>query len=154
MKKVLCFLLSVWAVCAVAETKLTIIRLQGEAQQYAIAQLGKITFKNDVMYLYGKQGNLLGYTDIDKVGKIVFDGVTALEQQDSDGSLRICSNPAQGLLVVKNLQGKQTVRVFSMTGQLVTQAPSMDGEVRIDVSGLGNGTYLLQAGAQVVKFVK
>ncbi len=154
MRKVVLLLLTCWAVCALADSKLVIVGLQGEEQPYVLAQLGRITFEDDVMYLYGKDGDLLGYTDIDRVGRLMFDERTAIGQPEADSFLYVCSDPAQQSLLVRNLQGGQTVRVFSMTGQLISQTPSADGEARVDVTGLANGTYLLQAGAQVVKFIK
>ena len=106
------------------------------------------------MYLYDHDNNLLGYNSIDQVGKIVVveDGQTALDEVN--GNVQIIMQPAQQSIIVKGLSGTQTIRVFNMAGNVLLSATSQAEQTLIDVSGLNNGTYLLQAGAQVVKFVK
>ena len=138
-----------------AASGLTVISLDNTEQQYALSQIGKITFAAGTMYLYDHDNNLLGYNSIDQVGKIVVvdDGQqTALDEVN--GGVQIIMQPAQQSIIVKGLSGSQTIRVFNMAGNVLLSAPSQAEQTLIDVSGLNNGTYLLQAGAQVIKFIK
>ena len=138
-----------------AESGLTVITLDNSEQQYALSQIGKITFAAGTMYLYDHDNNLLGYNSIDQVGKIVVvdDGQqTALDEVN--GGVQIIMQPAQQSIIVKGLSGSQTIRVFNMAGNVLLSATSQAEQTLIDVSGLKNGTYLLQAGAQVIKFIK
>ena len=154
MKKLLLILLSFWSACVMADISLTITDLHGYEQQLALSQLGKITFENGVMYLYDKTGSLLGYTDVEKVGKIVVEEVPSALCETNDEGLVIYPDLQQECLIVKNLQGKQLVRVFSLLGNLVSECLPLDGEAHVYLNGLAKGAYLLQVGAQVVKFVK
>ena len=137
-----------------AETELTIIPLNGAEQQYIISIIGKITFINEVMYLYDCNNTLLGSTPIDQVAKIIVseNSDTAIEAVGS--YVHIYADPTQQQLVVEGCWGNQTLRVFDNVGRIVLVENAQDSTMRIDVSCLPNGTYLLQFGAQVVKFIK
>lgn len=143
------------AVMVTAQTQMKVLLLAGAEQQYAIAQIGKITFVENVMFLHGEDGILLGATPVDEVDKIVFadSEIDALSQQTS-ATLRVFPNPTQQILFVSGLTGNQIVRIYSLHGQLLQSANVMDGEAQIPVEGLQCGTYLLQVGAQVLKFIK
>ena len=156
MKKILLLplmLLLAWT--AQAEmTHMKIESLSGE-EAFEIAQIGKITFSDNLMVLFDNDGNELGSTSVDLINKIVF-----CEEPDQAignvavSSIRVFPNPAQELLFIRGIEGQQTVRIFNMQGQVLQSALSVDGEASIPVGGLQNGTYLLQIGAQVVKFIK
>lgn len=129
--------------------------LSGE-EHFAIAQIGKITFANDLMNLYDNDGELLGTTPVKQIAKIVFqeDAATAIGDVAEPQSLLLYPNPTQECLFIRGLEGTQTVRIYNMQGQLLQSAIATDGEASLPVGGLQNGTYLLQAGAQVMKFIK
>lgn len=137
-----------------AASGLTVIGLDNTEQQFALSQIGKITFDAGTMYLYDHDNNLLGYNSIDQVGKIVVeeDGQESLDEVN--GNVQIIMQPAQQSIIVKGLSGTQTIRVFNMAGNVLLSVTSQAEQTLIDVSGLNNGTYLLQAGAQVIKFIK
>ena len=147
------FLLVGWTVRAdISHMKIEL--LTGE-ETFQIAQIGKITFVDNLMVLYGNDGRQLGSTSIDLIDKIVFS-----EEQDQAitnvvaSTIRVFPNPTQDALFIRGVEGEQTVRIFNMRGQVVQSAVTVDGEAILHVSGLPNGTYLLQVGAQVVKFIK
>jgi len=147
-------LLLLFASVIKAASGLTVIDLNGVEKQFALSQLGKITFNNGIMYLYDQSNTLLGYNAIDNVGQIVVvDDATSVEAV-SDSHLRVFADPAQQQIVVSGLEGSQTLRVYDTSGKLLLSTKTQADQSRIDVSTLSNGTYLLQFGAQVVKFVK
>lgn len=150
-----CFaLLLLIATTAKAVPSLTVITLDNTEQQFALSQIGKITFDGNTMFLYDQDNNVLGYNSLDQVGKIVVveDGTEALNEVNSN--VQIIMQPAQQSIIVKGLPGTQTIRVFNMAGNVLLSATSQAEQTTIDVSGLNHGIYLLQAGAQVVKFEK
>ena len=134
-------------------THLTIELLAGE-ETFAIAQIGKITFANNLMILYGKDGKQLGSTSLERIDKIVFSDQTEAISNVTVPSVQVFPNPTQDILFIRGIEGQQTVRIFSMQGLLILSAETMDGEAQLYVGGIQNGTYLLQIGAQVVKFIK
>ena len=144
------------AVWVTAQTHLVVQPLTGGEQQYAVAQIGKIQFADDVMQLYDLTGELLGSTPVAEVGKIVFgeQGEPTAISEANGLAVQVFPNPAQETIEVRGLKGEQTVRVYSLQGQLMQSATTVNGEAQLHVGGLQNGTYLLQAGAQVVKIIK
>lgn len=151
-RKILFLSLLLFAVVAMAETKLIVQPLNGADKHYAISQIGQLRFADDVMYLFDKQGTELGHTAVAEIGRIVFDDVpTALD--DVQPLVSVYPNPVQESLVINGLKGVQTVRIYSMQGQLV-RAEEGSSQIIINVSNLTNGEYLLQIGAETVKFIK
>lgn len=142
------------ATTAKAVPGLTVITLDNTEQQFALSQIGKITFDGNTMFLYDQDNNVLGYNSLDQVGKIIVveDGTEALNEVNSN--VQIIMQPAQQSIIVKGLPGTQTIRVFNMAGNMLLSATSQAEQTTIDVSGLNHGIYMLQAGAQVVKFEK
>lgn len=138
---------------AIAAPTLTVIDTYGMEKQYTIAQIGKITFEPGKIFLYGHDGQMLGWNNLNDVGQVAIeDEATAIESVTPQ--LQVFADPEQQQMVVVGLSENQTVRVFDTTGKLLFSTPSQTEQTRVDVSTLQNGTYLLQFGAQVVKFVK
>lgn len=139
-------------------TNLKIEPLLGAEQQYAVAQIGKITFADEVMYLFDQSGEQLGSTPLSQIGKILFDedgqeNPTSLEDAKLE-TIQVFPNPTQEWLVIRGLDGLQTIRIYSVQGQLMQSTVTNNGQAYIPVGSLQNGTYLVQVGAQVVKFIK
>ena len=144
------------AIAGYAEvTHLKIVPLAGDESASALAQIGKIVLSSEQMCLYDQDGSELGCTLFSQIGKIVFydNGTTGLTDTESS-AIQVFLDPTQESLFVRGVAGQQTVRVYSVSGQLLQSANATNGEANVPVSGLQNGTYLLQVGAQVVKFIK
>ena len=71
-----------------------------------------------------------------------------IEDVESD-AIVVYPNPTQDVLYVKGAENT-ILRVYDMQGQLLQTA---EGD-RLTVSSLSTGTYLLQIGTQVVRFIK
>lgn len=151
----LSLLLYAVGVFAQEPTHMSIVPLNGAEEQLAITQIGKITFSEDVMYLWAKNGDLLGSTPVSLIDKIVFTGELFHSIDNvNDCRIQVFPNPTSESLIVRGLEDEQVVRVYSMDGQLMQSAVTINGESKLQVNGLQSGTYLLQAGANVVKFIK
>ena len=140
MKKVLffSFLLAAWVGARAEVTHLTVEKLDGTEGSSALAVIGKLVMGYDDVCLYGHEGNELGCTPYTQLDKIVFykESATGLEDEH---------------ITVRGIEGNQTIRVYSMQGQLVLTTVSADGEASLYLGGLPSGTYLVQAGAKVTK---
>lgn len=135
-------------------THLRIEFLAGE-ETFELAQIGKITFAGNLMILYGNDGMQLGSTSTDLIDKIVFsEEQTKAISNVKTSTIQVFPNPTQDALFICGVEGQQTVRIFSMQGQLLQSAVTTDGEANLHVGNLPYGDYLLQVGAQVVKFIK
>ena len=156
MKKILLFsFVLVAALAAQAQVNhLRVEMLTGGELSATLAQIGKIVLGEDDVVLYDHSGETIGSTPFAQFGKIVFydDGLHAID--DVSASLQVLYDATQERLVVRGMNGQQTVRVYSTSGQLLQSTIATDGEAVMSISGLVSGAYLLQAGAQVVKFIK
>lgn len=156
MRKILLLpLMLLMALVAQAQaTHLSIEKLSGAEEVSALATIGKIVFDQKGLYLYDKTGAELGYTPFDQIGKIVFTSKTVptAVRQEERPAIQVSFN--QETIFVRGIEGPQTVRIYNMGGRMLLSAVSQDGEAQLYVGGLQNGTYLLQVGAQVVKFLK
>lgn len=157
MKRFLLFpLLFLAILTAQAEaTHLSVEHLDSTEATSALAQIGKIVLSYDDMCLYDKEGNKLGCTPYAQIDKIVFykEGATGLDNT-ADSHIQVVLNPAEESLSIRGIEGEQTIRIYSMQGHLILSAGSVNGEANLSVGGMPNGTYLLQVGAQMMKFVK
>ena len=129
--------------------------LSGGEQTAALAQIGKIVFGEDSVLLFDQSGAQIGSTPLSQFGKIVFydDGSHAISDVKAS-SLQVFYDATQESLLVRGMDGNQTIRVYSASGQLLQLTNATQGEAVLHIGGLKDGAYLLQAGAQVVKFIK
>ena len=136
-------------------TSLRIEMLTGSELTSSLAQIGKIVLGEDSVVLYDKSGAQIGSTPFSQFGKIVFydDGSEAIDNVAAP-SLQVIYDATRQCLFVRGIEGQQVVRVYSANGQLLQSTNATNGEAVMHVDGLQNGAYLLQAGAQVVKFIK
>lgn len=144
------------ALAAQAEvTSLRVEMLTGSELTASLAQIGKIVWGENDVLIYDKSGAQIGSTPFSQFGKIVFydDGSQAISDV-TVSSLQVFYDATQESLLIRGIAGSQTVRVYSVSGQLLQSTNAANGEATMPIGGLQNGAYLLQAGAQVVKFIK
>lgn len=161
-KKLLLLPLLLWAVTALGQSEaLTTLRIEllyGGEMEHVLATIGKITFNVEAkeMCLSNKKGVEMGCTSLHMIGKIVFtsDGAPTDLAAAESGTIQIFPNPTQDMLCVHGIEGEQMVRIFDMQGRLMQSASALEGEAQLQVGSLPAGTYLLQLGAQVVRFIK
>ena len=156
MRKLLIWILLLLPMAARAETALTIEPLSGAEKQYALSLIGQVRFAADVMYIFDVSGVELGHTAIPEVGKIVFREESTIYTSTDNVSARVqvYPNPTHDFIIIQGLENEQTARVYSWEGKLLTTTQADEKETKINVSDLPNGSYLLQVGAEIVKFIK
>jgi len=133
---------------------LVLIPLSGDDWQYALDLIGNIYFRDKTMYLYDKDSMEIGSTPLAEIGKITFvnNGDNIINEKHQ--ACLVYPNPTHDMLIVRDIEIGQTIHVYSMHGVLIQTIPVHDRETKIDVSHLSNGTYFLQLGAELVKFIK
>ena len=147
-------LLLFMAAIANAKTSLTIIPLNSAEQQYELAKIGKITFDQGVIYLYDFNNVLLGAENTKQIGKIVFVEGEEQGMEEIGGQARIVADVESKRLIITGLSDRQIVRVYDTMGRFLMMEQAQAEQTIVDVSVLPCGTYLLQLGVQVIKFVK
>lgn len=152
MKKWLFLCLAAVAISVQATaTNLVLSRSSGTQLLQDIAAIGKVVFVGDDLQLLAHDGTVLAQEPIAEVHQITFaDGSepTSVEGATASGII-LYPNPTQDRLVVQGAEG-QTLHVYDLQGRLLKQAEGTE----VQVEDLANGTYLLQIGTQVVRFIK
>ena len=152
MKKWLFLYLAVVAISVQATaTNLVLSRSSGTQLLQDIAAIGKVVFVGDDLQLLAHDGTVLAQEPIAEVQQITFaegSESTSVEGTTTSG-ITIYPNPTQDRLMVQGAEG-QTLRVYDLQGRLLKQTESTE----VKVEDLANGTYLLQIGTQVVRFIK
>jgi hypothetical protein len=132
-------------------TNLVVERYAGAEMVQDIALIGKWVFVDTDLQLLDKQGNVLATEPLANVRKIVFANEsvnTALEKVDQ-GTIVVYPNPSQDILYIQGIE-EQTLRIFNMQGNMLQTTVG----TQVSVSDLPVGTYLLQIGTQVIRFMK
>lgn len=133
----------------VLATNLVIERYAGAEMVQDIAVIGKWVFVDTNLQLLDKEGNVLATEPLDNVRKIVFsDEPTAVDNVEK-GSIIVYPNPTQDVLYIQGIDA-QILRIFNMQGNMLQTTEG----TQVSVSHLPTGTYLLQIGTQVVRFIK
>ena len=132
-------------------TNLVLEQRSGAEVLQDIATIGKLVFVEENIQLLDKDGNILATESIANVKKIQFatNGTNADVNYTVVHTIVVYPNPTQDILMIQGAES-QMLRVYNLQGSLLlTQWGN-----QIAVSHLPVGTYLLQIGTQVVRFIK
>jgi hypothetical protein len=93
----------------------------------------------------------------DRDGSYTFSNVAEVKSTTTL-SLSLYPNPAKDVLYLKNTADQSSeIVIYDITGriaQTVKPRPTVDGRIRIDISGLTKGTYFLKSDNKLERFVK
>ena len=163
MKKILFIIMAVCLSAQVmaqasddAQPSIIVERLVGQDLTYAIAQVGKLTFANDSVYLVAHDGNILGREAQAKTRKILFGmaETPSATQEVSVADIRVFPNPTSDHLTVSGLEAGTTIRIYANDGKLLETTTAEGSTTVLPVSHLAQGTYLLQINTSIIKFIK
>ena len=116
-----------------------------------IALIGKWVYVGDDLQLLDKAGNVLATEPLANIKKITFSvsgSMTSVEDVQPS-NIVVYPNPTQDVLMIQGIEA-QALRVYDLQGRMLLQQEG----TQIGVSQLSKGTYLLQIGTQVVRFIK
>ena len=150
MKKIIT--LSIVAICTMQlmATQLIITPRSGADMAQDIAAIGKWVFIDTDLQLLDKAGNILASEPIINIRKITFaEGPSTTVENIQTADILIYPTPAQDVLLINGIEA-QPLRVYELQGKVVLREHGTE----VNVSNLTNGTYLLQIGTQVVRFIK
>ena len=136
-------------------TNLVVETRSGSGLTNDIAIIGKWMFVGQNLALLDKSGSILAIEPLSNIRKIVFSpNVPSVPTDDAvvdtESLYVVYPNPTQDMLHIQGATDTTPLRIYTMEGKLVT---STEGQT-INVKSLTNGTYLLQIGTQVARFIK
>ena len=130
-------------------TNLVLVQSSGAEEKKDIAKIGKLVFVEENIQLLDKDGNILATEPIANVKKIYFAPTSTDVNDTLVNTILVYPNPTQDILMIQGAES-QMLRVYNLQGSLL----QTEWGNQIAVSHLPVGTYLLQIGTQVVRFIK
>jgi hypothetical protein len=151
MRKVL---LSVFVMlCSVQmfATNILVECISGAQQTHDIAKIGKLIFVDNEIQLLDKLGNILATETLGNVRQITFVESSINTDLDSvqPGEIVLYPNPTHDIIYISGIESTD-LRVYDLQGRMLI----VEHGHQVTVSSLPLGTYLLQIGTQVVRFIK
>jgi len=80
--------------------------------------------------------------------------ITGIKTLKAESSVFIFPNPVKEYLTVNGLRNNVTINLYDLKGELLQAIPVNENSIKINVSSLQQGTYLLRVGEQTIKFIK
>lgn len=123
-------------------------------QQHSIAvgDIGKITFTESTMDVYGKDSGKIGTFNLSDITKLFFsDKEGNVTEINPDGMLKF--SKSGNILKVDGLSTPADAFIVSASGRVVMQQKQWDGSI-LDVSPLTKGVYILAVGNAAFKFIQ
>ena len=116
-----------------------------------VAIIGKWVFLGEDLQLLDKQGNVLATEPLAGIKKITFalSGAQTATGNVEANTILVYPNPTHDVLMIQGIEA-QTLRVYDLQGRMLLQQKG----TQVGVGHLAEGTYLLQIGTQVVRFIK
>ena len=150
MKKIFLFFAFVCSLQVMA-LNLVVEHRSGAELLQDIALIGKWVYVGDDLQLLDKAGNVLATEPLANIKKITFSvsgSMTSVEDVQPS-NIVVYPNPTQDVLMIQGIEA-QALRVYDLQGRMLLQQEG----TQIGVSQVSKGTYLLQIGTQVVRFIK
>lgn len=151
MKNILILICAVFCSMQAVALNLVIEHRSGGDLLQDIAIIGKWVFVDNSLQLQDKSGSILATESIPNIKKIIFsasDASVEIEEIPSN-TILVYPNPTQDVLMIKGIED-QRLRVYDLQGRLLSTSIG----TQVEVKHLANGTYLLQVGTQIVRFIK
>ena len=152
---------TVFAVNALfADLAMRIEYINSEEYQATISSIARweIDGANEKFRLVALDGTVLAernlYDDVRRI--VIFDNNegSTVNTEDNLLSISVFPNPTQEMLYVDGINAGETIRIFSLDGQMLLSATSNNDTLSFSVASLTNGVYFLQIGIEIVKFIK
>lgn len=149
MKNIVILLCALLCSLQASALHLVIEHRSGEDLSQDIAIIGKWVFVEEELQLLDKSGVVLATESLSEIKKITFSASTTDTENVQSNAILVYPNPTQDVLMIQGVES-QTLRVYDLQGRLLIATNG----AQVDVEHLADGTYLLQVGTQVIRFIK
>ena len=140
------------ATAALAQSTLMTIHLNdGSEQVFTMSDSDRVYFEDNqtLVIEVGSTTERISLGDIRKITCEDFVGTS----ENTSATAFIFPNPVHDVLMLCNLNGKETLRIYALDGRCVKTA-EVSGNQTIDISDLSNGLYLVKTQSQTLKMIK
>ena len=137
-------------------THMTIYMNNGDETTYNMTEDDRVYFEDnetlvvEIAY-YGKasRSDRFKLADIRKITCTETEGVS----EASETPLWISPNPVHEAFILRNLNGKENLHIYSLDGKLLKSVEASENQM-IDISDLPIGIYLVKTERQTLKMIK
>lgn len=134
-------------------TQVVVTLNDGTEQNYTMTESDRMYFEDNTILVIEiheyKSTVRIPLADIRKLTCLETEGTNENEAT----ALSIFPNPVHDALVIRNLQGSQTVNIYALDGRLM-KTFAASGEQAIDISDLAMGIYLVRTESATLKIIK
>ena len=134
-------------------TQVVVTLNDGTEQNYTMTESDRMYFEDNTILVIEiheyKNTVRIPLADIRKLTCLETEGTNENEAT----ALSIFPNPVHETLVIRNLQGSQTVSIYALDGRLM-KTFAASGEQAIDISDLAMGIYLVKTESATLKMIK
>ena len=138
---------------AAQSTQMVVTMNDGSVQTYSMMESGRVFFEDNT-YLVIEEG--IG-KDVVRIPMSDIRKITCEEEvglpENQAAAISILPNPVHDVMMLHNLDGKQTVSIFAIDGRLM-KAFEVSGDEAIDVSAFPVGLYLVRTQSSTLKMIK
>lgn len=150
-------LITGWAFHLSAQSTLMTIHMNdGSERSYYMTENDRVYFGDNetlvveiVAYSKGERTDRFNLVDIRKI--TCADTEHVIEENFTN--VFLSPNPVHDVIMLRNLNGRETIRIYSMDGRLMKSTEASEGTM-IDISDLSIGLYLLKTEHQTLKMIK
>ena len=137
-----------------AQSEVTVWMNNGSAQSYLMTENDRMYFEDNEQLvieigLYIKEIYSIPLADIRKITCAELEGT----DEENTQPLTIFPNPVHETLILRNLNGKETIHIYDLDGRLV-KSVEVVGEQPVDISDLSIGLYLVKTQSCTLKMIK
>ena len=152
----LLLVLTIGMACGMAaqSTQMVVTMNDGSVQTYSMMESGRVFF---FFFSYlvieegiGKDVVRIPMSDI---RKITCEEAVGLDENRTAG-ISIMPNPVHDLMVLRNLDGPQTISIYSIDGRLMKTFETSGNEEAVNVSEFPIGLYLIRTQSSTLKMIK
>lgn len=150
-KNILALCLLVVSFTPLAAQNMNVTKTDGTSLSIQLNTLKKITFSSGNLvlnYTTGSADNL----GIALISKVTFNSFTDVKNTLAENTIAVYPNPATNYILLKDIpDGTTDIMVYSISGVKVL---SFSGQLKIDISSLNPGIYIVRVQNQMFKFSK
>ncbi len=133
--------------------QMTIHMNDGTENTYYMTESDRVYFEDNetlvVEFVINAKAHRYNLADIRKITCTETENVT----EGNATSLCISPNPVHDAFVLRNLNGKETLHIYTLDGRLMKSLEAVEGQC-VDISDLPIGLYLVKTGSQTLKMIK
>ena len=133
-------------------TQMIVTLNDGTEKSYTMAESDRVYFENNTSLIV-EQGTGTDVIPLADIRKINCSEVMGGQSENTMANVSLTPNPVHDVMMLHNLDGVETVSIYSIDGRLMKTFET-SGEEFINTEDLARGLYLVRTKSCVLKMIK